>query len=149
MWYFAILYTVFNVPSQSHIANLIIHSVLTKPSFRSQLGTSVLLVKAHFKNLHYLEDIGQTEAETPVVFLVRNPFNAIVAEKTRALRTMVSEYLNDTHTSSDIHERQFGEFLMRTALGDWAPQAGMLNTQFYTLHIAEHQTQLYTLQSAN
>ena len=104
--------------NHTYIANLIFHSVLTKPSFRPQLGTSVLLVKAHFKNLHYLEYIHQTEDDTPVVFLVRNPFNAIVAERTRALRDMISEYWNDTHISSDVRESQFGEFLTRTALGD-------------------------------
>ena len=73
----------------------------------------MLLVKAHFKNLGYLEYVNQTEAQTPVVFLVRNPFNAIVAERTRSLRAMVSEYWNDTHISSDIHESQFGEFRKR------------------------------------
>ena len=130
------MYTVFNVPSHSHIANLIFHSVLTKTSSYPQLhvGTSVLLVKAHFKNLHYLKEIGQTEAETPVVFLVRNPFNAIVAERTRFLRAIVSKYWNDTHTNSDIHESQFGEFRKRTAseLRLSARGGYMLNTQFYT-----------------
>ena len=71
----------------------------------------MLVVKAHFKNLGYLKQIGQTEAQTPVVFLVRNPFNAIIAERTRDLRYRASKYWNDTHVNSDIHESQFGEFL--------------------------------------
>ena len=72
-------------------------------------GTSVILVKAHFKNLQYLKHIDQTEANTPVVFLIRNPFHAIVAERTRLLRATHPEYYNDTHISSDIDESQFGK----------------------------------------
>ena len=66
-------------------------------------------MKAHFKTLQYLKYIDQTEAQTPVIFLIRNPFNAIVTERTRYLRAIVSEYWNDTHISSDITENQFGE----------------------------------------
>ena len=83
----------------------------------------MLVVKAHFLNVKFLKDIYQTEAQTPVVFLVRNPFDAIVAERTRDLRSKATKYWNDTHISSDIHESQFGEFqkarLLYTFLHEW------------------------------
>ena len=109
------IYTcIFNIPL-SLVFNLIFHSVANYACFHPQLGKSVILVKAHFKTLQYLEYIDQTEAQTPVVFLIRNPFNAIVAERTRYLIATVSEYWNDTHINSDITENQFGE-LKKTRL---------------------------------
>ena len=68
-----------------------------------------MVVKAHFASTVLLRKINLTQSPPPVIVIVRNPFHAIVAERTRYLRSRVSRYWNDTHTSSAVAPTEFGK----------------------------------------
>ena len=78
--------------------------------FVSVIGPSVLVVKAHFPYLTLLKDLNLNETSTRVIFLVRNPYDAIVTSRSRFVRSREALYWNDTHVSPLLKPTYFGEY---------------------------------------
>ena len=66
-------------------------------------------MKTHFPFLSLLSDYDLTETSTRVVFLVRNPYDAIITSRSRFVRSREAPYWNDTHTTPLLKPGYFGE----------------------------------------